>query len=219
MAEKLGVYLEHVLEVNPADVAILSSPLQRCVQTADGIVRGLLTSFEKRPTDIQVGTVPIFLEPCIVEGAYWMNVDMRKNPAILDCGVLLCPQPLLQNATFHHTHTSPHVQTNKPFSLKHEPQFSVVDNLLVEMPEIGARCAMAAEALLQEPFLDGKTVILVGHGETVRCWLKAFSVSSAEVAANPPYTGLAYLKRETQGDSTSQWMSMCPHWDTPHLSS
>lgn len=74
MARLLGDYLINNLHINGSEVVILSSPLIRCVQTADGIVQGMTRAAEATLS------VPIYCEPGIMEGGTWLMNDMRRNP-------------------------------------------------------------------------------------------------------------------------------------------
>ncbi|GET86309.1 hypothetical protein, unknown function [Leishmania tarentolae] len=216
LAETLGEYLVHHYHVDPADVVVLTSPLLRCVQTSNGIVDGALRAAAARTT---VNTVPVYIEPAIMEGPYWMFVDMCNNPSVVEPndGSFQCPDPVYNDAVFHRTNTSRHVQLQNPFPLHPAPCFTVKDNKLVDLsfPE---RCTQGSQKLLTVPELDGKTVVLVAHGETVQRALHAMKNTGMEVEFhNPAYTGFVHVMCEGRGAETRVSVEFEP-FATPHLS-
>ncbi|CAC9453993.1 histidine phosphatase [Leishmania donovani] len=215
LAEKLGEYLVRHYRVDPADVVVITSPLLRCVQTSNAIVTGALRA---AAASAKVDTIPVYLEPAIMEGPYWMFVDMCNNPSVVEPngGPFHCPEPVYNDAAFHRASTSPHVQLQNPFPLHPPPVFTVKDNKLVDssFPE---RCAQASKRLLAVPELDGKTVVLVAHGETVLRALHA--MKNTEIDAefhSPPYTGLVHVTCECSGAETRVSVEYEP-FATPHL--
>lgn len=72
-SKKLGAYLATNKLSSLEDVVILTSPLVRCVQTADGIVQGMLAA------NPSVSTVPIAVEP-VLAGVGWLPKDGHPPP-------------------------------------------------------------------------------------------------------------------------------------------
>ncbi|KAK7197524.1 Histidine phosphatase superfamily (branch 1) [Novymonas esmeraldas] len=215
-AEKLGDYLVHHYGVRPSEVVFLSSPLTRCVQTSHGIVTGILRSAAGTSPD----TIPIYIEPAVMEGPYWMFYDMSKNVAVVEPngGPFHCPEPVYHDAAFHHASTSRHVQLHNPFPLHPAPHFAVEDNKLTDasFPE---RCARGAQTLLTIPELDGKTVVLVAHGETVWRALHALKGTTMESEIHSPaYTGFVHVTCSGEGGAETQVRVEFEPFATPHLS-
>lgn len=215
LAEKLGEYLVQHYKVNPADVVILSSPLLRCVQTSHGIITGALRA---AASTAALDSIPLYLEPAIMEGPYWMYFDMRHNPSVVapDGSAFHCPSPVYNDAAFHRESTSPHVQLENPFPLHPAPHFTIKDNALADA-SFPDRCAHAAEALLTAPALEGKTVVLLGHGETVLRVLHALkgTVMESEIHS-PAYTGFVHVTCNGN-DVTPRVTVEFEPFDTPHL--
>ncbi|KAG5510561.1 hypothetical protein JKF63_06858 [Porcisia hertigi] len=218
LAEKLGEYLVDHYHVDPAEVVVLTSPLLRCVQTSNGIVTGALRAAAAAAASSKIDTIPIYLEPAIMEGPEWLFLDMRNNPSVVEPndGHFHCPDPVYNDAVFHRDNNSPHVQLQSPFPLYPEPTFTVKDNRLVDVsfPE---RCVQGAKHLLFEPMLDGKTVVLVAHGETAQMALHALKNSElTSNSRNPDYTGFVHVTCEGSGAETRVAVEFEP-FGTPHL--
>lgn len=212
MAEALGSYMTQHYNIDPSTVVVLSSPLCRCIQTSDGIITGLQGS--------ETGTIPIYVEPSIMEGCYWMFHDMKKSRVVVDptTGSFSCPIPVYHDASYLKEHVSRHVVPEAPFVLREPPQVRVEGNTLVEA-DFHGRCRDAATSLLNSTpsSLDGKTVVLVGHGETVLQWLYAMlGQSKPDGLPNPNYTSFVFMNCSSDGDKVVvQPESMV--FDTPHL--
>ncbi|KAI5690693.1 Histidine phosphatase superfamily [Leishmania braziliensis] len=216
LARKLGEYLVSHYHIDPVDVVILSSPLLRCVQTSDGIVAGVLRA---SAASAKVNTIPVYLEPAIMEGPYWMHLDMLNNPSVVEPndGHFHCPEPVYNDAAFHRDSTSQHVQLHNPFPLHPAPTFTVKDKKLVD-PSFPGRCIQASKKLLTVPELDGKTVVLVAHGETTLRALNAMKNVEMEPARNSTaYTGFVHVTCEGSGAETRVAVEFEP-FATPHLS-
>ncbi|KAG5511038.1 hypothetical protein GH5_07242 [Leishmania sp. Ghana 2012 LV757] len=215
LAEKLGEYLVHHYHVNPAEAVMITSPLLRCVQTSNGIVTGALRA---AAASAKVSTIPVYLEPAVMEGPYSMFLDMRNNPSVVEPndGSLHFPEPVYNDAAFHRASTSPHVQLQNPFPLHPAPIFTVKDNKLVD-PSFPGRCTQGAKKLLTVPELDGKTVVLVAHGETVLRALHAIKGSDmVSENCSPAYTGFVHITCEGSGAETRVAVEFEP-FATPHL--
>ncbi|KAG5485492.1 hypothetical protein LSCM1_07577 [Leishmania martiniquensis] len=217
LAEKLGEYLVDHYHVDPAEVVIITSPLLRCVQTSNGIVVGALRAAAASAT---VSTIPVYLEPAIMEGSHWMFFDMRNNPSVVEPndGAFHCPEPVYNDAAFHRASTSPHVQLENPFPLHPAPIFRVEDNKLVDSSFPG-RCAQGAKKLLTVSALDGKTVVLVAHGETVMHALHAMKGSNTvSEMDSPAYTGFVHITCKISGgrDAGSRRVRTLRDTSPPH---
>jgi broad specificity phosphatase PhoE len=213
MAETLGAYLVQHYHITPADTVVLTSPLTRCVQTSNGIVNGAL-----RAVGDGTQSIPIYLEPAIMEGAYWIFRDMQQNPSVVDpcTGAFHCPDPVYYSAPHHHASTSPYVELTNPFPLYSAPHFVIEGNQLVDhsFPE---RCAKGAKQLLSVSELDGKTVILVAHGETVLRAMYALTDTDVSAVVNgPPYTAFVHLTCGASGAATPMVADSLT-FTTPHL--
>lgn len=213
MAETLGAYLVHHYGIALADTVVLTSPLTRCVETSNGIVNGAL-----RAVGDSAQNIPIYLEPAIMEGAYWIFRDMCQNHDVVDpsTGTFHCPDPVYYAAPHHRVHTSPYVELTNPFPLYPPPTFVIEDNKLVDhsFPE---RCEKGAKQLLSVPELDRKTVILVAHGETVlRAMYALMGMEGHSVLVSVPYTAFTHLISEGSGAET-RTVADSATFTTPHL--
>lgn len=212
MARKLGGFLAYNYSVLPVDVVVLTSPLVRCVQTSNAIVEGLIRHARREDKK----DIPIYLEPSIMEGAFYLLHDMKKNSSVATPTKLHVPQPLIQDVTFLKENYSKYLQINKPFSFNSDPKFSTSDMELTEA-NFEERNRNGAAALLQTPELDGKTVILLGHGETVKIWYDAFTGEGHKIDFCPPYTAFVVLHREPGTGGKSRWVSDGPVFTQDHL--
>ncbi|CAD2215545.1 phosphoglycerate mutase [Angomonas deanei] len=202
MAVQLGRHLREVLHVDPSNVRVATSPLLRCVQTSDGIVRGLTEQNKDAGVDI-------FLEPSLAEGAYWLFHDMQKNPSVHREGFFECPQPIFRPSSYYKEEVSKYVNVNKPFQLNADPKHIVADNQLTEEAFLD-RVAKGAQGVLSDPFFADKSVVLVAHGETTQRWFDAITGLNTDVV--PPYTAWVHVVRN--GD---KWEPKGPLFKTPHL--
>ncbi|KPI86388.1 hypothetical protein ABL78_4539 [Leptomonas seymouri] len=213
MAEALGAYLVQHYHIAPADTVILTSPLTRCVQTSNGIVNGAL-----RAVGDGAPSIPIYLEPAVMEGPFWIFRDMSQNPDIVDpnTGAFRCPVPVHYDDAFHRERTSPHVQLTNPFPLYPPPHFIAEDKELLDhsFPE---RCHRGVEQLLRVPELDGRNVILVAHGETVlRAMYTLTGTDGPTIISGPPYTAFVHLTSEGSG-AEGRMVADSLVFGTPHL--
>lgn len=212
MGRKLGGFLAYRHKVMPGDVVVLSSPLVRCIETSNALVEGLRRHVKMNDrTD-----VPIYLEPAIMEGAYYLLHDMRKNPNVASKSQLIVPETLTFDAAYLKENYSKYVQVNKPFSLG-EPRIARRHNELQE-PKFIERNQEGARALLKTPQLDGKTVILVGHGETVKLWYKEIT-GAPELDFCPPYTAFVVLRptEDEKKPGVLKWVADGPVLTQEHL--
>ncbi|KPA77550.1 hypothetical protein ABB37_06926 [Leptomonas pyrrhocoris] len=213
MAEALGAYLVQHYHLAVAETVVFVSPLTRCVQTADGIVNGA-----QRAVGDGAPEIPVYLEPAIMEGAYWIFRDMSQNRDVVDPSgaTFHCPDPVYYDAAFHRANTSSHVQLTDPFPLYPPPNFVIEDNKLADhsFPD---RCVEGAKKLLTVPALDGKTVILVAHGETVlRAMQAMLGTAFPAKPVNPLYTAFVHLSCGGRGDE-ARVVAESETFRTPHL--
>lgn len=223
LASRLGKYLADqygVYSTKEHPVVTLTSPLLRCVQTSDRIVDAIVAShaheISQRSED---HFIPIYLEPSIMEGDFYLLYDMKKNPSVMTPTGLHVPEPLYYDAAYFHRHYSKYVKVEKSFSLGGDPTFVISSHSLTEK-DFQERNLRGVKGLLENLEFDGKTVILVGHGETVCIWYRA--LTGVDVNVNipcPPYTGFVVLK---PADPTSKavdgkWVPDGPIFSQPHL--
>eukprot|EP00796_Vickermania_ingenoplastis_P008726 gene8726-6132_t len=210
MSRKLGGFLRYQYTIRPEEVIVLSSPLVRCIQTANGIVQGLIRHSPRR----EKVSIPIYLEPTIMEGAFYLMHDMRNNPEVANKNELKVPKPLHYDAEYLKEEYSTYVETVKPFTLG-EVKFFERHNELQEM-DFKGRNQDGARALLQTPQLDGKTVIVVGHGETVKLWYEDIT-NTPPLDFCPPYTGFVYLRPKDASAVQLVWEAEGPVFTQEHL--
>lgn len=212
MARKLGGYLGYRYAIRPSDVVVLSSPLVRCVQTSNGIVEGLI----RHSPPPEKTKAPIYVEQSIREGAVWLFHDMKKNPSVVTDHRIFVPEPLVYDAAHLKAHYSKYVEVSKPFSLAPDPEIIVRPHELQE-PHFLQRCQAGAREVQTCPFLDGKTVILVGHGETVKVWHSAIT-GGPTVDFCPDYTAFVNLRRAASAQpSPIIWEADGPIFGREHL--
>lgn len=226
------------------DVVVLSSPLQRCVQTAHNIVQG----YRRRCGDIAARTQPddadadrrataaalpvpqIGIEEALVEEDRWLYNDLRDH-FDLRSHADRAPQPVWHDAAFHKQRTSalvvPDLVPAGPSALattKHVYERGGVREVHFTSKQpvpLQARCDAAAKALIggaHDPLTDGKTVVLVSHGATCNAWRAAIAEISGEQgssgAAWVPYTGFVTLARSP---GSSKYFLCSGFFETPHL--
>ena len=186
MARRLGQYLlcggqgwnEQLVNgaVDPSDCVLFTSPLVRCVQTTHAIAEGLGHS------------LPIHVEDSLVEGLSWIYNDLARQPHL--AAKPLQMTPLWHPADHHATSTSPLVVPNHPSFFTPEPVVASWGALSERIPCL-ERCRVGAEHLFNSPMVVGKTVILVGHGETTAGWYTA--LTGLPYDDLPHYTAFAQL--------------------------
>lgn len=184
MARALGQYLRAARLLDSSTVVILSSPLTRCVQTSHYIVEGLCgSSTPAAASDMTLSksdknSVPVIIEHSLCEGVYWMHQDIKRNRFLR--GEKYPPHPIYYDSRHHKAHTSPLVRDDKPTAgLGPSPKYSKgPDDVLQEEPCVEERCTLGALGLLSSKEFSGKTVICVGHGETVALWGGAIGSST-----------------------------------------
>lgn len=221
MASKLGSYLAHEYGVHSTKdhpVVVLTSPLLRCVQTSHSVVDALLEYHARSAPEKEDHFIPIYLEPSIMEGATWLMFDMQRNPSVANPSMLKVPEPLYYDAAHFHRHCSTYVRVEKPFSLGGDPTFHISPTKIIEKDFL-ERNARGARGVLDNLELDGKTVILVGHGETTLVWYSLFTGNDYAGMPCPPYTGFVVLKPEKSSRKTveSKWVPEGPIFITDHL--
>jgi hypothetical protein len=219
---KLGHFLVSQRRVVPSNVIILSSPLQRCVQTSHSIVEGMTAS-----ANVALETVPVHLEPGLIEGVYWMGHDINKahsrRKQSNNSGGLKGPHPVYMPVEWLRSHVSPLVRSER-FGLCDEPVYSIDEKTgaLREAVHVAERCQRSAQALATSGLFSGKTVICVGHGETTKVWFDALSSLPCDVRS-PPYTGIAELAPTTASAaeqpcrSSVVWIPQMAPFRQPHL--
>lgn len=212
LARKLGVYLAKHYKLDLDKVIILSSPLVRCVMSARGITAGLL---EATPSASQT-TIPTYIEPTLAEAAQYMLKDMTNNPEVKTADCFHCPRPLFWSEAYFQENVSPHVLLDNPYNTHCEPHIEERADGIYE-DDFLDRCRRGGRAIATHPLLDGKTVILVSHGETVLQLYDAIKGLEWRMK-NPPYTGFAVLKNATPaGSAELSWELDSPFFTTPHL--
>ncbi|EPY36695.1 hypothetical protein STCU_00453 [Strigomonas culicis] len=205
MGVRLGAYLVAAYQVDPTEVIVATSPLLRCVQTSDGVVRGLVGAGGAADAP------PIYLELGLAEGAYWLFHDMQKNPDVVAPTAFHCPEPLFHSADYFKENTSKYVRTEKAFDLQADPEHYIQENELHEK-DLHGRVKRGAAALLADPFFEGKTVVLTAHGETTVLWYNA--ITGNELSLSPAYTGFVYL---LPSGADGAFVAQNDPFTTPHL--
>lgn len=223
MATRLGKYLADEYGVHSMKkhrVMVLTSPLVRCVQTSDRIVDAIVESHgDEESQQSKKCFIPIYLEPSIMEGDFYLMNDMKKNPSVVTPTELHVPDPLSYDAAYFHRNYSKYVRVEKPFFLGGDPNYVITSNSLTEK-DFQERNLRGVKGLLENLEFDGKTVILVGHGETVLIWYCALTgMKSNSNLPCPPYTGFVVLN---PADPTSRavenkWVPDGPVFSVPHL--
>jgi len=226
MAKKLGVYMIGGRCVDPKKVVILTSPLQRCVQTAHAIAEGLTVhGTDAAANEELLKSIPIFVEPGLVEGVYWMHHDIRRNTAIT--GSAYPPQPIYESDDYLRRNVSFLVRLpndDSQSALCQAPVYGVDHStgLLTEEVPVATRCKTAALKLAYNKQFAGKVVICVGHGQTSTLWFNALVglEHSLSDTLSPPYTGVAELMpaliQENEKDRIV-WHSQIEPFGRPHL--
>eukprot|EP00758_Cryptobia_borreli_P004457 Tbor_TRINITY_DN4388_c0_g2::TRINITY_DN4388_c0_g2_i1::g.7860::m.7860 len=246
MAVKLGRYLYLHRTVNDIkNIIVLTSPLLRCVQTAHGICEGLIEGVrraqEGNPTETRrpegTGDIPIYIEHGLSEGPKWLNHDIEKDMKMkrgtgipIDVYAL---EPVVYSPEHFRKSVSPFVQpnffndgkcfasadffVNKDTSLtceRDEPSVNRTGS------DIHHRCALLSKLVEVSGDLDGKTVILVGHGETTVLVHNSLSLENKYKGQSPWYTGWQELKRKSEHQKDDYiWEHTEGHipFSTPHL--
>ena len=228
LCQKLGRYLASERSVAPETVVLLSSPLQRCVQTSHAIAEGLGGTISPPPSADGaplLDTIPIHIEPGLIEGVYWMQHDLNKAHA-LRCEKTkdrhlphpAPPTPVYMPTAWLHSNVSPLVRSER-FALCEDPQYSNNPKAgLCEDVHVKNRCLRAAQALPACRRFAGKTVICVGHGQTTLLWFNALSATPSDIES-PPYTGFAELAPVItgSGSGTVLWVPQMAPFRQPHL--
>lgn len=159
MGRLLGEYLRNGSSETPAvdpnddDILILSSPLTRCIQTADGIIKGLGNA-----------SIPIYVAPALCENPQYMTKVLKlprcseNGGKIFDKlskgGLRGLMRKLWLTPVQHSENVSPHVVDSThailcPFTLGWDP----VKQDVFDMPftdRLPERCLYIADTLIQK---------------------------------------------------------------------
>eukprot|EP01079_Euglenida_sp_SAG-EU17-18_P005099 gene5099-5192_t len=163
---------------------IFSSPLIRCVQTADHVVQGFGQPLQ--------GTKCVRIERGCLESGPWI-----KNP-LMGSGIygsmqVPPPKPLLLQPE-DLVCVSDHVDTEYRSSVE---VTHTEDWQLQESPPFQQRCTMAAQAVPALPECAGKAVMLIGHGASTRGLMEGLGLSNPGDAAS--YTACTRVVRGPSG--------------------
>ena len=227
-----------------AKVVVLTSPLERCVETA----HHMCVAMAPLPPDDHTTTrgaggglsssLRILVEPSLTEGATYMAGCLRKGNRMKSL-----PTPLIRSSRqLHHevSHLVATCHSGEEEVVAHRPLCDIQVSLSTQPERAGRpsrvdlqdslglreRTQIAAQALLSRPEFAGMTVILVGHGCTVTGFLKRLAPDVRDSGHIPFYTGFTDLVRH-QGDllgrggpaSLAHWGFRPTDgvWITPHL--
>ena len=211
---KLGHYLVGARLVHPEKIVILSSPLQRCVQTSHAIAEGFVAASAGK---IKLENIPIFVEPGLVESVYWLHNDIRRNRNFVDDKYP--PKPIYMPTDWLYRHVSFLVRRER-LGLCDDPEYGIDEKgLLSEAVPVSERCQRAATTLVASGIFAGKIVICVGHGQTCQEWYNALAAEPFE-GKSPPYTGVAELMAAptvVDGRPCVVWHPQIPPFSQPHL--
>ena len=206
---------------------VLTSPLIRAVDTAAHFCTGFearAATALRRSATASVVRLPVHAEPAMIEPSFWMTQDLQgggvtrsapfKGPVHLTSGELAAAvsdrlTPMAGSSSYVPLHTVPH------YSDANTGGFG-------EQVPTAKRFAEAAGRLVHgSAHLDGKVVVLVGHGEsTVRMYnsvLDALGDAARGVGhhrGSPGYTGIAMLHL---APATGRYVELVRPFGTPHL--
>jgi broad specificity phosphatase PhoE len=214
LCHKLAKYLVGARRVAPGNVVILTSPLQRCVQTSHCIAEGLAAASAGR---LPIESIPVYVEPGLVESVYWLHNDIRRNRSFVD--EKYPPRPIYLPTDWLYRNVSFLVKRER-FGLCEDPVYGLDEKgLLSEAVPVQVRCQRAAHTLVSSGLFSGKVVICVGHSETCREWFNALSAEPCP--SHPlPFTAVAELMPAPvadRGRACVVWHPQIPPFHTPHL--